>query len=155
MESIDFSSQLLLRRTANIRVIVTERWKDEMKQQLQMQISQLDGQVQQVDVQGSRQISEIERQSIKPFSVDITNAMESIRAEMNRVKSDLVEQKNQLVNQLAQVQTLAIGDEVTQGQLDSYFTVSKGDNLIALMQVEVVLRDGVIEDIRTGFPTNI
>jgi hypothetical protein len=50
---------------------------------------------------------------------------------------------------------LAIGDEVTQGQLDSYFTVSKGDNLIALMQVEVVLRDGVIEDIRTGFPTNI
>ncbi len=155
MESIDFSSQLLLRRTANIRVIVTERWKDEMKQQLQMQISQLDGQVQQVDVQGSRQISEIERQSIKPFSVDITNAMESIRAEMNRVKSELVEQKNQLVNQLAQVQTLAIGDEVTQGQLDSYFTVSKGDNLIALMQVEVVLRDGVIEDIRTGFPTNI
>ncbi|MFN5856792.1 MAG: YlqD family protein [Pseudanabaenaceae cyanobacterium] len=155
MESIDFSSQLLLRRTANIRVIVTERWKDEMKQQLQMQISQLDAQVQQVDVQGSRQISEIERQSIKPFSVDITNAMESIRAEMNRVKSDLVEQKNQLVNQLAQVQTLAIGDEVTQGQLDSYFTVSKGDNLIALMQVEVVLRDGVIEDIRTGFPTNI
>jgi hypothetical protein len=155
MESIDFSSQLLLRRTANIRVIVTERWKDEMKQQLQMQISQLDAQVQQVDVQGSRQISEIERQSIKPFSVDITNAMESIRAEMNRVKSDLVEQKNQLVNQLAQVQTLAIGDEVTQGQLDSYFTDSKGDNLIALMQVEVVLRDGVIEDIRTGFPTNI
>ena len=61
MESIDFSSQLLLRRTANIRVIVTERWKDEMKQQLQMQISQLDAQVQHVDVQGSRQISEIER----------------------------------------------------------------------------------------------
>ncbi len=155
MESIDFSSQLLLRRTANIRVIVTERWKDEMKQQLNMQISQLDAQVQQVDMQGSRQISEIERQSIKPFSVDITNAMEGIRAEMNRVKAELVEQKNQLVNQLAQVQTLAIGDEVTQGQLDSYFTVSKGDNLIALMQVEIVLRDGVIEDIRTGFPTNI
>ncbi len=152
MNSIDFSNQLLLRRTANIQVIVTQRWKEEMQQQLQLQISQIDAQVQQVDAQGSRQINEIERQSIKPFSAEVSNAIEGIRSEMNRVKAELLEQKNQLLTQLTQVQNLELEQEVAQGQLDSYFPAGKGDNLIAQMRVEIVLRDGVIEDIRSGFP---
>jgi hypothetical protein len=152
VNSIDFSNQLLLRRTANIQVIVTQRWKEEMQQQLQQQIAQLDAQMQQVDAQGSRQINEIERQSIKPFSVEVANAIEGIRAEMNRVKAEMLDQKNQLLNQLTQVQNLELEQEVSQGQLDSYFPASKGDNLIADMRVEIVLRDGIIEDIRTGFP---
>ncbi|MFN5747008.1 MAG: YlqD family protein, partial [Pseudanabaena sp.] len=78
--------------------------------------------------------------------------LEGIRAEMNRVKAELLEQKNQLLTQLTQVQNLELEQEVSQGQLDSYFPASKGDNLIAQMRVEIVLRDGVIEDIRTGFP---
>ena len=152
MNSMDFSNQLLLRRTANIQVIVTQRWKEEMQQQLQQQISQLDAQVQQVDAQGSRQIGEIERQSIKPFSSEVSNAIEGIRAEMNRAKAEMLDQKNQLLNQLTQVQNLELEQEVAQGQLDSYFPAGKGDNLIAQMRVELVLRDGIIEDIRTGFP---
>jgi hypothetical protein len=152
VNSIDFSNQLLLRRTANIQVIVTQRWKEEMQVQLQQQIAQLDAQMQQVDAQGSRQINEIERQSIKPFSIEVSNAIEGIRAEMNRVKSEMLDQKNQLLTQLTQVQNLALEQEVSQGQLDSFFPASKGDNLIAEMRVDIVLRDGVIEDIRKGFP---
>jgi len=151
--SFDFSNQLLLRRTANIQVIVTQRWKEEMQQQLQQQIAQIDGQVQQVDAQGSRQIAEIERQSIKPFSAEVANAIEGIRAEMNRVKAELLEQKNQLLTQLTQVQNLELEQEVAQGQLDSYFPAAKGYNLIAQMLVEIVLRYGIVEDIRTAFPT--
>jgi seryl-tRNA synthetase len=153
VNSIDFSNQLLLRRTANIQVIVTQRWKEEMQQQLQQQIAQIDAQVQQVDAQGSRQINEIERQSIKPFSAEVSNAIEGIRAEMNRVKAELLEQKNELLTQLTQVQNLELEQEVSQGQLDSYFPIGKGDNLIAQMRVEIVLRDGIVADIRSGFPT--
>jgi paraquat-inducible protein B len=152
VNSIDFSNQLLLRRTANIQVIVTQRWKEEMQQQLQQQIAQIDGQVQQVDAQGSRQIGEIERQSLKPFSPEVSNAIEGIRAEMNRAKAEMLDQKNQLLNQLTQVQNLELEQEVSQGQIDNYFPIGKGDNLIAQMRVEMVLRDGIIEDIRTGFP---
>jgi hypothetical protein len=152
MGSIDFANQLLVKRAVNVKVIVTPRWKDEMQQQLQLQISQADGQVQQLDMQGQRAISEIERQSIKPPGPDVAREIESIRLEVNRRKSELLEQKNQLLQQLNQVQVLELEQEVNQGQLDSFFPASKGDNLIALMQVEVVLRDGTIEDIRTGFP---
>jgi hypothetical protein len=155
MGSIDFSNQLLLKRTANIKVIVTPRWKDEMQQQLQAQIAQLDAQIQQIDGQGTRMISEIERQSIKPPGPDVVREIEDIRLEVNRRKSEFLEQKNQLLQQLSQVQVLELEQEVNQGQLDSFFPLSKGDNLIAMMQVEIVLRDGLVEDIRTGFPTAI
>ncbi|NJK35195.1 MAG: hypothetical protein HC919_09675 [Oscillatoriales cyanobacterium SM2_2_1] len=151
--NIDFSNQILVRRSANIRVIVTPRWKEEMQQQLQTQISQLDAQIQQIESQGNRMISEIERQSIKPFSADVVREIDNVRLQMSDRRAELLEQKNQLLQQLNQVQVVELEQEVIQGQLDNYFPLSKGDNLIALMQMEIVLRDGVIEDIRTGFPT--
>jgi hypothetical protein len=153
--NIDFSNQILVRRSANIRVIVTPRWKEEMQQQLQSQISQLDAQIQQIESQGTRMIGEIERQSIKPFSADVMREIDNVRLQMSDRRAELLEQKNQLLQQLNQVQVVELEQEVIQGQLDNYFPLSKGDNLIALMQMEIVLRDGVIEDIRTGFPTAI
>jgi DNA repair exonuclease SbcCD ATPase subunit len=152
MQGIDFSNQLLIKRTANIRVIVTPRWKEEMQQQLQAQVSQIDGQIQQLEAQGQRMIAEIERQSLKPLPAEVAREIENIRLEVNRRKSELLEQKNQLLQQLNQVQVLELEQEVVQGQLDTFCPVGKGDNLIATMIVDIVLRDGVIEDIKTGFP---
>jgi exonuclease VII large subunit len=152
MNSIDFANQLLLKRAINIKVIVTPRWKDEMQQQLQLQIQQLDGQIQQVESQGQKMIAEIERQSIKPPGPAVLGEIDSIRSQMNERKSEALEQKNQALQQLSQIQVLELEQEVTQGQLDSFFPVSKGDNLISMMQVEIVLRDGIVEDVRSGFP---
>ncbi len=152
MNSIDFANQLLLKRAINIKVIVTPRWKDEMQQQLQLQIQQLDGQIQQVESQGQKMIAEIERQSIKPPGPAVLSEIDSIRSQMNERKSEALEQKNQALQQLSQIQVLELEQEVTQGQLDSFFPVGKGDNLISMMQVEIVLRDGIVEDVRSGFP---
>jgi len=152
MNSIDFANQLLLKRTVNIKVIVTPRWKDEMQQQLQLQVGQLDAQIQQIEAQGQRMIAEIERQSIKPPGPDVLREIEGVRGEMNNRKGEFLEQKNQFLQQLSQVQVLELEQEVNQGQLDSFFPLSKGDNLIGMLQVDVVIRDGVVQDIRSGFP---
>jgi len=41
-----------------------------------------------------------------------------------------------------------MNQEVNQFQLEGLFSVQPGDNLISKMQVEILLRDGVIEEIR-------
>ncbi len=155
MESIDFANQLLLKRQVNVKVIVTPRWKEEMQQQLQAQIAQVDANLQQLDVQGQRAIADIERQSLKPLGSEAQRDIEAIRQEVNRRKTELLEQKNQFLQQLSQVQVLELDQEVNQGQIESLFPIGKGDNLIAKMYVDVVLRDGVVEDIRTGFPAEM
>jgi uncharacterized protein (DUF3084 family) len=145
---MDNLKQLLLKRPINVKAVVTPRWKDEAQQQLQVQINQIDSQLQQLEMQGQRMVAEIKRQSLQPLGPDAMQKVDSIQVEVNERKSQLLEQKNQNLQQLQQVQTLEMEQEVVQGQIESIFTVVEGDNLVTKMQVEILLRDGVIEEIR-------
>ncbi|HEY9727111.1 MAG TPA: YlqD family protein [Chroococcales cyanobacterium] len=141
-------SNILLKRPVNIKAIVTPRWKEEVQQQLQTQINQIDAQLQQLDMQGQRAISEIQKQSLQPSSPQVVQQVENIQIQVNQKKSELLEQKNQQLQQLQQVQMLELNQEVNQGQLESFFRVEKGDNLVQKMNVEILLRDGIVEEIR-------
>lgn len=137
--------EIMLKRAVNIKVIVTPRWKEETLQILQSQINQIDARTQQIDVQVQRAITELKKQ---PASPQVTEQISSIQFQANDEKSKLLDQKNQILTQLTQVQTLEMEQEVNQGQLDGYFTVKVGENLIEKMQVEVVIRDGVVQELR-------
>ncbi len=142
------NSSLLLKRPVNLKVIVTTRWKEEMQQQLQAQISQLDNQMQQIEMQGQRAIAEIQKQSVSPPGPQTTEQIDNIQLQVNQKKSEFLERKNQFLQQMQQVQTVELEQEVVQGQLESFFRVEKGENLVKKLNVEVVIRDGVIEEIR-------
>jgi len=140
--------QLLLKRAVNIKVIVTPRWRDEIQQQLQAQINQIDQQLQQLDIQGQRAIAEIQKQSLQPPGPQTLQQIDNIQLQVNQKKSELLEQKNQSLQNLQQVQLLELGQEVNQFQLEGFFSIEPGDDLISKLQVEVLLRDGIVEEIR-------
>ncbi|MCC5640484.1 YlqD family protein [Nostoc sp. CHAB 5844] len=140
--------QLLLKRIVNVKVIVTPLWKEEVQQQLQAQINQLDQQLQQLDLEGQRAIAAIQKQSIQPPSPQTLQQIDNIQLQVNQKKSEFLEQKNQMLQNLQQVQLLELDQEVNQFQMEGFFRVERGDNLISKMQVEIVMRDGIIEDIR-------
>lgn len=140
--------QMLLKRAVNVKAIVTPLWKDEVHRQLQAQINQIDSQLQQLDIQGQRAIAEIQKQSLQPPGPQTLQQIDNIQLQVNQQKSELLEQKNQSLQNLQQVQLLELDQEVNQFQLESFFSVQPGDNLISKMQVEIVLRDGVVEEIR-------
>ncbi|MEA5515440.1 YlqD family protein [Nodularia sp. UHCC 0506] len=139
---------LLLKRVVNVKVIVTPLWKEEVQQQLQAQINQNDQQLQQLDVEGQRAIAAIQKQSLQPPGPQTLQQIDGIQGQVNQKKTELLEQKNQLLQNLQQVQFLELDQEVNQFQMEGFFRVEKGDNLISKMQVEILLRDGVVEDIR-------
>ncbi|MCV3215150.1 YlqD family protein [Plectonema radiosum NIES-515] len=140
--------QLLLKRVVNVKVIVTPLWKEEVQQQLQTQINQTDQQLQQLDTQGQRAVTEIQKQSLQPPGPQTLQQIENVQVQVNQKKSELLEQKNQSLQNLQQVQFLELDQEVPQFQMEGFFRVEPGDNLISKMQVEIVLRDGVVEEIR-------
>ena len=144
----EFKTNLLLKRPINIKAIVTPRWKEEVQQQLQTQINQIDSQLQQLDMQGQRAIAEIQKQTLQPSGTQVAQQIESIQMQVNQKKSELLEQKNQQLQQLQQVQMLELDQEVNQGQIESYFRVQLGDNLVRKMNIEILLRDGIVEEIR-------
>lgn len=141
-------SQLLLKRPVTVKAIVTPRWKEEVQQQLQAQINQIDTQLQQLDSQGQRAIAEIQKQSLQPIGPQTTQQIQNIQLQVNQKKSELLEQRNQSLQQFQEIQLLDLDQEVNQGQMESFFRVELGDNLVMKMNVEILLRDGVVEEIR-------
>lgn len=143
----DIQSQLLLKRVINVKAVVTPLWKEEAQKQLQKQINQLDSRLQQLEMQGQRMVTELQKQGgegSEAVSQQITAASNKI----NQDKGQLLQQKNQILQQLQQVQTLEMNKEVSQGQIEGFFKASVGDNMVRKMQMEILLRDGVIEEIR-------
>ncbi|RZM77165.1 YlqD family protein [Leptolyngbya iicbica] len=141
-------SQLQLKRNITIKAIVTPLWKEEAQKQLQSQINQTDSRLQQLEMQSQRVVAEVQKQAADPEDPAVKQQIASVQNKLNQDKSKMLQQKNQLLQQLQSVQTLELDQEVNQGQAESLFTVSQGDNLIKKMQVEILLRDGVIEEIR-------
>ncbi len=141
------NTSLLLKRPVTIKAIVTAQWKEEVRQQLQNQVAQVDKQIQQLEMQGSRTIEEIKKQA-KPDNPQTAKQVESIKSQVNQKKSEMLNKKNQSLQQLQQIQLLELDQEVVQAQMESFFRLEKGDNLVQKLNVEVVIRDGVVEEIR-------
>jgi hypothetical protein len=139
---------LLLKRAVNVKAIVTPRWKEEVQQQLQVQINQLDAQLQQLEMQAQRMMAEVRKQGHESTNPMVAQQISNIDVQANQKKSEILEKKNQILQQLQQVQLLEMEQEVQQGQMEGFFRVETGDNLVRKMQVEILLRDGEIVEIR-------
>ena len=145
---MDYSNaSLLLKRPVTVKAIVTAQWKEEVTQQLQKQVAQLDNQMQQLQMQGKRTIEEITKQA-GSNTPQVKKQTENIQGQVNQKKAEMLEKKNQFLQQLQQIQLLELNQEVVQAQMESFFRLEQGDNLVKKLNVEVVLRDGVVEEIR-------
>ncbi|NJR57189.1 MAG: hypothetical protein HC768_23310 [Acaryochloris sp. CRU_2_0] len=148
------SDQLLLKRPIIIKAIVTPLWKQEAQQQLQAQADQLDEQLAQLDIQVEQIAGELSQHTVQLLGVDGSTIAETqsqiqdIQIQAGDRKAELLDQREQILQQINQVLLLELGQEVEQGQMDSFFYVQKGDHLIRKLQGEILLRDGVIEEIR-------
>lgn len=142
------NSPLLLKRPITVKVIVTPLWKEEVQQQLQGQISELDQQLQNLDLQGQRAIAELQQGNIVPISPEAQAQIKNIENQVSNKKREMLDQKNQALQQIQQIQTLELDQEIVQGQMESLFRLEKGDNLVQKLKVEIVVRDGIVQDIR-------
>ncbi len=146
---MDSNNSLLLKRVVNIKAIVTPLWKEEAQKQLQSQINEIDSRLQQLEMQGQRMMVELQKQGeTQPSKTAIQQQIGDVQNRLNQDKSKLLQQKNQNLQQLQQVQTLDLEAEVDQGKVESFFNVAVGDNLVRKLQVEILIKDGVIQEIR-------
>ncbi len=142
------NTSLLLKRPITLKIIVTTIWKQEAQQQLQAQIAQLDDQMQQVEMQGQRAIARNSKTKYLPPAPAVSEQIDNIQIQVNQKKSEMLERKNQFLQQMQQVQLFELDQEVVRGQMESFFRLEKGDNLVKKLNVEIVVRDGVVEEIR-------
>ena len=141
---------LTIKRSITIRAVVTSSWKEEAERELSNGIATTDQQLAQLEQEGQQVVDEVRRQSANPLDPRVQDQVAQVQQQVAAKRSELEEQKRNLLQQQAQVRELELDQIVEQGQLDSFCDVKVGDNLVSKMQVSVVVRDGVIESIDQG-----
>ena len=136
-----------IKRTIAIKAIVTPLWKQDAESELSKAISGTDQQLSQLEQEGQQVVSNIRTQAANPLDPRVQEQVGQIQQQIAAKRSELEEQKRNLLQQQNQVRELKIDDIVEQGQLDSFCDIKVGDNLIKKMQVSITVKDGVIQSI--------
>jgi hypothetical protein len=141
---------LTIKRMISVRAVVTPRWKEDADREIGTAVATLDQQLAQLEQDGARLLNDIRSQSANPLDPRVQDQVASIQQQVGAKRAEMEEQKRQLLEQQSQVRTLEMDQIVEQGQIESFCEVGVGDSLIEKLQVAVLVRDGVIEEIQGG-----
>jgi len=141
---------LTIKRTITVRAVVTPRWKEDAERELSAALSNSDQQLAQLEQEGQQLVDEIRRQSLNPLDPRVQEQVGSVQQQVAAKRAELEEQKRTLLEQQRQVRELDFEQIVDQGQIEGACKVKVGDNLVEKLQVAVLVRDGVIEEIEGG-----
>tara|TARA_B100000029_G_scaffold501049_1_gene573753 strand:- start:182 stop:625 length:444 start_codon:yes stop_codon:yes gene_type:complete len=141
---------LSIKRSITVRAVVTPSWKEEAEKELSNAISSTDQQLAQLEQEGQQVVNDVRSQSANPLDPRVQDQVAQVQQQVAAKRAELEEQKRNLLQQQTQVRDLQMEQIVEQGQIDSFCDIKVGDNLVSKMQVAVVVRDGVVQEIEQG-----
>ena len=140
-------SSITIKRSITIRAVVTPSWKEEAEREISSAIATSDEQLAQLEKEGQQVVDGLRTQSANPLDPRIQEQVAQVQQQVAAKRSELEEQKRNLLQQQAQVRELEMEQVVEQGQIDSFCDLKVGDNLVSKMQISLLVRDGVVEAI--------
>ena len=140
-------NSITIKRSITIRAVVTPSWKEEAEREISSAIATSDEQLAQLEKEGQQVVDGLRTQSANPLDPRIQEQVAQVQQQVAAKRSELEEQKRNLLQQQAQVRELEMEQIVEQGQLESFCDLKVGDSLIQKMQVAVLVRDGIVDRI--------
>jgi hypothetical protein len=132
---------LTVKRSIAVQVIVTEKFKEELKAELQEAIEATQRRIDQMDFQGRRFLADLQR-------TDLTQAMNARRQiEAERRRHEAL--RDDIKRQLEEAEKLELGSEFPRGTLEGVVELNQGDDLFQKLSAsQIVVKDGVIIEVR-------
>ncbi len=144
---METKNSISIKRSIAIKAIVTPTWKEDAEKELSKAISNIDQQLSQLEQEGQQIVNNIRSQSVNPLDPRVQEQVSQVQQQVAAKRSEIEEQKRNLLQQQSQVRELKMDEIVDQGQVDSFCDVTVGDNLIEKMQVSITVKDGIIQSI--------
>ncbi len=124
-----------------VKAIVTESFKKQYLSEIEDTVKRLDAVITQIDTQIRR--AELERQ--------ITPQSRAFRQQLEVERSRQEAARMELQARMKEAEGLEINSEFSQGTIESLVDLSVGDNFFTrLARAEVVIKDGIVIEIREG-----
>lgn len=136
-----------VKRPIKIKTIVTDKFKQQVQEEISKEINLLDSQIMQLELQ----IKQIHDQASEfsnlygDRSVDqIQQALEEIAKRLQQMS----ELKNEMVSQKESISHLALNNVIITGSLENYVELRTGENIYEkFREAEILVKDGIIQEI--------
>lgn len=136
-------AKVSLRRPLAYRVIVTEKFRQEMAEELQQAADQVQAQLEQLDFQSRRYLLELQKTNLSQ-AIATRDEIEKEKRKQQRIREEILNRKQQVAE-------LPDGERFLRGTLEGMVEASVGDNLRSLLgSAEIVVKDDVIVEIIDG-----
>ncbi|MBO8137728.1 MAG: YlqD family protein [Desulfotomaculum sp.] len=133
---------ITITRPVVIKVRVTENYKKTVAAELQKVIQRLDAELQHLD---------IKRKKISENTARNAEFVEKARQQVEVQIQERLQKKQDLLEKIRAVGSLEIGSEVVHGRVESLVEIKIGDDWNKVMNVEILVEDGKVIDIRYLF----
>lgn len=132
---------ITVRRSIGLRVIVTEGFKEELRNELQQAADETQRRIDQMEVQSRRLLSGLQ-------GADLTQAMQ-VRRQLETERQRQTALKEEIQRQIEETAKLELGSEYPRGTIEGVAEISVGDDLLKkLSGSEVIVKDGEVVEIR-------
>ena len=128
--------RMTLKCPVTIKAKVTDELKRKMIAEIQDGIKKVDLEIQQVDFQGKRMLTE-------QAKVD-AQGLPALRQQIDMERQKRLDFKNHLLQKLKETEALENGSEIVQGQLERIVEVNVGDDMQSVMNAEILLENGKV-----------
>ncbi|MFD2171401.1 YlqD family protein [Tumebacillus lipolyticus] len=132
---------LNLRVPVQIKIVLTEETKAQITGEINQAIQGVQHELEQIDFQSRKALQDAEKNG--------PQAVNSVQARINQEVGMRMERREQMMQQLVQIQQSPIGSEIPGGQVDTNVEVRVGDVWENVIQgTEIILKDGIVVEIR-------
>ena len=130
-----------LRRAVTLKVIVTEDFKQNYREELKKTADQISAAQQQLQFQADRVIAEVAKTNLEQAG--------SMRRQLDGERQKQERAKAEILVEMQKAAQLEIDSEFERGQLEGLVEVQVGDNLEQMLgSAEILVKDGVVQEIR-------
>jgi len=129
-----------IHRRITIKAVLTESLKEELVGELREAIKGLDMETQRLEFEFKRIMNDVAK--VNP------QHLQAIRHQLELEKRKRQERKEELAQRLKEIEELELGSEIVRGTIEGPVVVRPGDDWNSLFQAEIVIRDGVVQEVR-------
>jgi hypothetical protein len=132
---------LEIRQPVAVKLILTEATKQQIIQEQRRQIEQVMNELEQIDAQG--------REALQQAMAQGGEFAQAVRQQIEQEKQTREQRREELFQQMQQIQQMELGTEIQNMTVETVVQVKPGDDWSkVLLGSEIIVRDGVIQEIR-------
>lgn len=129
-------------REITIKQIITEKAKEVTRRQLKDELLALNNKQRALEERKNKMITEFSLKGADEFQLD------HIRKQFDSDVSELYKRQDEIRTCLSEIDDLIVGEEAVIGSIEGPYELKVGENLNTAVKAEIILKDGVVMEIR-------